>query len=50
MNCPGFDVATGLIDLQVSNVSWAMSGDPLAGATISFDSSSSLITVQGSKP
>jgi hypothetical protein len=44
------DCPQQLIDLQVSNVSWSMSGDPLAGATISFDSSSGLITVQGSNP
>lgn len=41
------DCPQELIDLEVSNISWSMRGDPLAGATINFDSSTGLISVHG---
>ena len=44
------DCPQQLIDLEVSNISWSMTGDPLVGATISFDSGTGLITVRGNLP
>ena len=44
------DCPQQLIDLEVSNISWSMTGDPLVGATISFDSSTGLFTVHGNLP
>ena len=41
------DCPQELIDLEVSKISWSESGDPLAGATINFDSSTGLISVSG---
>lgn len=41
------DCPQELIDLEVSNISWSESADPLAGATINFDSSTGLISVNG---
>jgi hypothetical protein len=41
-DCPQY-----LLDVMTSNISWSMSGDPLAGATISFDASNGIMAVQG---
>jgi hypothetical protein len=42
------DCPQEIVDYEPHNISWSMSGDPLAGATISFDSNTGLITVRGS--
>jgi hypothetical protein len=42
------DCPQGLAFPDVTNVSWSLSGDPLASATVSFDPQSGLYTVQGS--
>lgn len=44
------DCPQQLVDVEVSSISWSMTGDPLAGATISFDSGTGLITVDGNLP
>jgi len=39
-----------LFDSVPINISWSLTGDPLAGATVSFDPSTGIITVQGPLP
>jgi hypothetical protein len=41
------DCPQELVDYQPYNINWSMSADPLAGATISFDSNTGFITVRG---
>ena len=41
------DCPQGLAFPDVSNVTWTLNGDPLSGATVSFDPQSGLLTVQG---
>jgi len=41
------DCPQGLAFTDVTNVSWALSGDPLAGATVTFDQATGLLTVKG---
>jgi hypothetical protein len=41
-DCPQRIIAAG-----VSNVRWTLSGDPLAGATVTFDQKSGVFTVHG---
>jgi hypothetical protein len=44
-DCPQY-----LADAMTSNISWSLSGDPVAGATVSFDASTGAIAVQGNVP
>jgi hypothetical protein len=41
------DCPQRLLEAGPTNVSWSMTGDPLAGATVVFDSNSGLFTVHG---
>jgi len=44
-DCPQY-----LADAMTSNISWSMSGDPGAGAIVSFDSTTGIVAVQGNVP
>jgi hypothetical protein len=41
------DCPQGFAFVDASSVSWSLSGDPLSGATVSFDQGSGVFTVQG---
>lgn len=41
------DCPQGLISAYAENVHWTLSGDPLAGASVSFDPATGIITVKG---
>ncbi|MHB8589380.1 MAG: hypothetical protein ACYDA0_11080 [Candidatus Dormibacteraceae bacterium] len=44
------DCPQKLIDVLPTNITWSMTGDPMAGASVNFDSSTGIFSVHGNLP